>query len=62
MKKLLAVSALFLTFSLTSTDAVAKEKEQDCLAAAWDFGTLMSTMYGGDPYWYTDAYYMANCN
>ncbi|TQD40691.1 hypothetical protein [Haloflavibacter putidus] len=35
MKKLLAVTALFLAFGFNSTDAIAKEKEQECADFAW---------------------------
>ncbi|TQD40700.1 hypothetical protein [Haloflavibacter putidus] len=52
MKKLLAVTALFLAFGFNSTDAIAKEKEQECAMQAWEIASTMCAVFECSDYEY----------
>ncbi|TQD40696.1 hypothetical protein [Haloflavibacter putidus] len=61
MKKLLAVTALFLAFGFNSTDAIAKEKEETCFDKAWRYGTVMGEGWEYLEWHYMNEYYNDHC-
>lgn len=56
MKKLIALTALFLAFGLSSTDATAKMKQADCVSLAID----VYDAYAGQGYTSGQAYQASN--